>query len=317
MGSRLPKSDLDEKEQGNAGEYPIPPIDGFIGQDTTSAQIIPEGDPPSTEKRSKEAQRPPLSRIITGRSATSFVDPGPPPDGGVTAWTQAFMALLVLTNSWGWINSFGVFQTYYTSTLGHPPSDISWIGSVQTFLLFFIGTFSGRATDAGLFRPVFIAGLCLHLIGVFTTSVCTKYWQLFLAQGVCTGIGNGLQFCPTMSLLSTYFSTNRSLAIGIAASGTGVGGIIFPIIIQQLLPRIGFGWTVRALGFIMTGIGALTIAFLKTRIPPRKSGPIIEWAAFKENTYRLYLIGMFLNFWALYFAFFYVSESLACLHQHY
>jgi hypothetical protein len=33
-----------------------------------------------------------------------------------------------------------------------PPSDISWIGSIQIFLLFFIGTFSGRATDAGYFR---------------------------------------------------------------------------------------------------------------------------------------------------------------------
>lgn len=53
------------------------------------------------------------------------------------------------------MNSFGVFQTYYVNSLGKSPSDISWIGSIQVFLVFFIGTFTGRLTDAGYFRPVF------------------------------------------------------------------------------------------------------------------------------------------------------------------
>ena len=58
----------------------------------------------------------------------------------------------------GFINSFGVFQTYYVTALSRPPSDIAWIGSIQVFLLFFIGTFTGRLTDAGYFRQVFLVG---------------------------------------------------------------------------------------------------------------------------------------------------------------
>jgi hypothetical protein len=158
-------------------------------------------------------------------NVSSHKDPGPPPDGG-KAWIQAAAAHLVICGTWGQISSYGVFQSYYAGTLGHPPSDISWVGSVQIFLLFFIGTFSGRATDAGLFRPVFMLGVFLQILGIFMTSLSTKYWQLFLAQGVCTGLGNGLQFCPTMSLLSTYFSTNKSLAIGIAAAGSATGGLV-------------------------------------------------------------------------------------------
>jgi hypothetical protein len=53
------------------------------------------------------------------------------------------------------MNSFGVFQTYYVDFLNHSPSDVSWIGSIQVFLTFFMGTFTGRLTDAGYFRPVF------------------------------------------------------------------------------------------------------------------------------------------------------------------
>ncbi len=182
------------------------------------------------------------------------------------------------------------------------------MGSVQIFLLFFVGTFSGRATDYGLFRITFLIGSILQLVGVFMTSLSTKYWQLFLAQGICTGLGNGLCFCPTLSLLSTYFSTKRSLAIGIAAAGSATGGVVFPAIVQQLLPKIGFPWTVRVVGFVMLALQVVTLTFTKPRLPPRKTGPIVEWGAFKELPYALFAAGMFLNFWGLYFAFYYIGS---------
>lgn len=211
-----------------------------------------------------------IGRVLSKTISRISIDPGPPPDGGMTAWTQAAMGHLVVFNVWGYITSFGVFQAYYVSALQQPPSSISWVGSVQIFLLFFIGTFSGRATDYGLFRPIFLAGSFFLLLGVFMTSLCTEYWQLFLAQGICTGIGNGLLFCPTLALLSTYFSSRRAIAIGIGASGTATGGIVFPIIVQQLLPKLGFPWTVRINGFVMLTIQSITFTFLRTRLPPRK-----------------------------------------------
>lgn len=243
------------------------------------------------------------------RSCSSYVDPGPPPDGGLTAWTQALCGHLIVCNTWGYISSFGIFQTYYVGALGHPPSDISWVGSVQIFLLFFIGTFSGRATDYGLFKPTIILGSFFMIFGVFMTSLSTKYelpmsslpeklidecryWQLFLAQGICTGIGNGLLFCPALSVLATYFSKNRSLAIGFAASGSATGGLIFPAIVQQLLPKIGFPWTVRVVGFVMLVMQVVAIFFAKQRLPPRRSGPLVEWPAFKELSYTLFATGI-------------------------
>jgi len=111
-----------------------------------------------------------------------------------------------------------------------------------------------------------------------------------------------------MSLLSTYFSKNRNLAIGIAAAGSATGGMIFPAIVRELLPRIGFAWTIRTMGFLMLAIGTLTAVCLKQRLPPRKSGPLVEWSAFREATYSLYCLGMFLNFWGLYFAFYYAGS---------
>ncbi|PYH41124.1 putative MFS monocarboxylate transporter [Aspergillus saccharolyticus JOP 1030-1] len=242
------------------------------------------------------------------RTRDSGKDPGPPPDGGFKAWSQVALAHFVIFNTWGYINSFGVFQDYYTQTLGRPPSDISWVGSVQIFLLFFIGTLSGRATDAGYFKAILTCGAILELVCIFMTSLCTQYWQLFLAQGIGQGIGCGLMFCPTIALMPTYFTKNRAIAIGITASGSATGGLVFPAVVMRLLPRIGYGWTVRTLGFISLATLTPCLIFLQQRLPPRRSGPLVELAAFREPSYALFALGMFLNFWGLYVGFFYISS---------
>lgn len=135
---------------------------------------------------------------------------------------------------------FGVFQTHYNQMLSESPSAISWIGSVQVFFLFSIATFSGRASDAGFFKAVWGIGALLVLIGNFMASLSSIYWQLFLSQGLCLGIGSGLMFRPMLSLILTYFSKQRSLAVGVTAAGSSTGGLIYLAVVNQLLPRIRF-----------------------------------------------------------------------------
>jgi MFS family permease len=196
-------------------------------------------------------------------------------------------------NTWGFINSFGVFQTYYVTALDRSPSDISWVGSIQVFLLFFIGTFTGRLTDAGYFKAVFISGSLLAVFGLFMTSLSTNYWQLFLAQGVCCGLGNGCLFCPSLSILSTYFTKKRSLAIGICAAGSATGGMLFPGLVKVMLPTVGFAWTMRTLGFFqLVSLGICCIG-IKPRTRPRRAGALVDWQSFKDPTYVLFACGMF------------------------
>ncbi|KAL2163840.1 hypothetical protein VTH06DRAFT_5899 [Thermothelomyces fergusii] len=249
-----------------------------------------------------------LSHVLSRVSTKSSWNPGPPPDGGLQAWTAVACTHLVVMNTWGVINSFGLFQTYYTSTLGRPPSDVSWIGSLQIFLLFFIGALTGRLTDAGYFRPVFVLGAALQLLGIFTASAATRYWHVLLAQGVCMGVGNGFLFCPCVSTLSTYFHKRRALAIALGACGSATGGLVFPGMVRQLLPAHGFPAAMRAIGYVQVATFAVAFVGLKQRIPPRKSGPLVEWKAFCEGEYALYAAGSFSFFLGLYFAFYYIAS---------
>jgi MFS family permease len=222
----------------------------------------------------------------------SSLDP-PPPDGGLLAWTQALMAHLVMLNVWGTINSFGIFQTFYRSYLTKSPSDISWIGSMQVFFLFVVGVFAGRLTDAGYFRSVFALGSTLVVFGTLMASCSTTYWQLFLSQGLCVGLGMGGLFTPVMAVLSTYFKHRRNLAIGIAISGSATGGMMYPGMARQLLSQIGFAWTMRAMALVQLVSLLVANIFMKARLRPRRSGPLVEYSAFQEKPYLLFTIGMF------------------------
>lgn len=229
------------------------------------------------------------------------------PDGGWTAWSQVLAGHLINAMTWGYAASFGVYQLHYVQTLKLPSSQVSWIGSVQIFLCFGTCVVSGRLSDAGYARETVLVGCMLAVFGTFMTSLCHTYWQILLAQGVCVGLGLGIAFMPAISVCSSYFKKNRPLALSISAIGTSVGSVVFPATVQYLTPQIGFPWAVRCSAFIALLFSITALLLLKPRIAPRKSGPIVEWSAFRELPYVLFALGSFLNFYAMYFAFFYVS----------
>lgn len=288
--------DSEKREEQVPDLYPTPSL--------SNASSPRAQGPPLT--KTKSATGAALAKVASHLTTKSITNPGPPPDGGLLAWTQVFCAWLAILNTWGFVNSFGAFQAYYTAILPQTPSTISWIGSTQACLLFVVGMFSGRAFDAGLFRPTIIIGIAIQIVGIFTMSAAKNFWQLLMTQGICTGIGGGIFFVPIMSLCSTYFAKRRGMAIGIVTSGNSAGGIIYPIVVRELLGKVGFGWTVRVLGFINVISLAIVIAFMKPRLPPRKTGPLIDMDAFRDPPYLLQILGVCFLMPPVYYVFYYV-----------
>ncbi|KAL9094562.1 MAG: hypothetical protein Q9165_003121 [Trypethelium subeluteriae] len=232
------------------------------------------------------------------------------PNGGLQAWLQVMGAFFLFFNSWGLINTFGVYQTYYESGLlsSSTPSDISWIGSVQAALLLFVGALTGPIYDAGYFKTLVAVGSFLVVFGQMMLSLCKEYYQVLLAQALCVGIGAGCLFVPSVAIISQYFNTKIATAMGIAAVGSSFGGVIYPIVLYRLLPRIGFGWSTRVLGFMMLVTLALPNIFMKVRVLPAQKRQIVDWSAFKEPAYVIWTLGGFFGFCGLYAPFFYISS---------
>ncbi|TGJ81346.1 hypothetical protein E0Z10_g7413 [Xylaria hypoxylon] len=250
---------------------------------------------------------PGVSAQLDEGLSESESDDDAPPDGGLVAWLQVVAALLTSTISWGTPTAFGVFQLYYVQTLKLPQWQVSWIGSVQFLLTYGMCVFSGRLSDAGYIRSTFAVGAFLVVFGTFATSLGSEYWHFFLAQGVTVGLGLGIMFMPPLQVLSSYFEKKRTFAMTGAATGTGIGSLILPAIIQYSIPQVGFAWAVRIFGFVALSCTVTAFLCIKPRLKPRRSGPLVEWSAFKERPYLLYSIGVFLLYLALFFGSFYIN----------
>lgn len=232
-----------------------------------------------------------------------------PPNGGLVAWLHVAGGFMLFFNTWGMMNTFGVFQTYYESgaLFQRSSSDISWIGSVQATMLLMVGFITGPIYDRGYLRPLLIAGTFGTVFGLMMLSLCKEYWQILLAQGFCVGIGAGCLFVPCVSILPTYFSSKLGAALGLAVSGSSLGGIIYPIVLHRLIGPLGFGWAVRVIGFIALGTLLLPIVVMRQRVKPPKARALVDWTAFTDIPFLVLVTAGLIAFMGLFTLFFYIS----------
>jgi MFS family permease len=166
---------------------------------------------------------------------------------------------------------------------------------------------SGPIYDRGYFRFLIMSGTFMLVLGQMTLSACTEYWQILLSQAICIGTGCGFLFVPATGILSTYFNKKIGLAMGLAASGSSIGGVIYPIVFHKLLPRVGFGWSTRALGFIILGTMLVPNLVMRVRVLPPSTRSLFDLPAFKIPAYAFMCFGGFIGFMGLYMPFFYAQ----------
>ncbi|KII88757.1 hypothetical protein PLICRDRAFT_176302 [Plicaturopsis crispa FD-325 SS-3] len=275
---------------------------------TIADRKVDEKDGPSASKTDIEAGAQEVVPVAhpTGQQPHQF------PDGGAEAWAVVAGAWMVSFCTFGYVNGFGVYQEYYQThqLAAYTPSDISWIGSVQLAMIFWGGLPMGKLFDMGYMRPIMLVGSIWTVFCLMMTSLATTYWEILLAQGFGLGLGLGMLFIPAISCISHFFRAKRSLANGLLASGSSLGGIVFPIMLNNMIanPNIGFEWAVRATGFLVLALLIGANLLLKTRLPPHKVGPIIDFSVFKDVNYSIFVVGSWFILFGLYLPFFYLQE---------
>ncbi|EGU12195.1 putative Monocarboxylate permease [Rhodotorula toruloides ATCC 204091] len=189
------------------------------------------------------------------------------PEGGLRAWLAVFGSTLVLLCTFGLSNSFGTFLAEYKThqLASYPPSTISWIGSSHLFVTFASAFNAGVLFDKGYFRYQLVAGSVGWLIGIFTLSLAKTFVQIFLAQAICMGLSLGIMFGPCLSILGTYFRRKRAFVVGIAASGTAIGAVVFPVLLGRLFEEKGFAFAVRVAGFLMLALLVIANIVIRPR----------------------------------------------------
>ncbi|KFZ10618.1 hypothetical protein V501_05121 [Pseudogymnoascus sp. VKM F-4519 (FW-2642)] len=204
----------------------------------------------------------------TTDDSTGAADIEPPPDGG-----------------WGVVSSYGVYLAYY---LTHPlfptatPTTYALLGGLNFGTATLCAPFLTILTRRYGPRRLILLGALLQTLSLILASFATETWHLHLTQGVLLGLAVGCAYIPSVAILPQWFEKRRSIAAGIAAAGSGVGGVIFSFATQPLIDHFSLAWSLRAIAVISGSMLLVAALLLRTRnaaIQPRQHGFAIRLLA--------------------------------------
>ena len=112
-----------------------------------------------------------------------------------------------------------------------------------------------------------------------------------------------------MSAVGHWFDDRRGYATGIACIAGGFGGVIFPLIILFLAPKIGFPWAIRVIALLCAVFCTLACATLRTRLPlNKKAGASIDFKSLKDIKYASTTVAVFLVEFAVFVPLTYIAS---------
>lgn len=146
-------------------------------------------------------------------------------------------------------------------------------------------------------------------------SLCTEYYQFFLAQGVVAAVASSAVFNSCMSSVVSWFFKRRAAAFGIMVSGSSLGGVVLPIMVNHMIREVGFPWAMRAVAFLFLFLLSIACLTVKSRLPPRPRPLIIKeyLAGFKQPAFALTIAACFFFFWGMFLPFNYILLQAAAV----
>ncbi len=152
------------------------------------------------------------------------------------------------------------FFTYAVSLLTQPVRDTFDVSVEMVMYSLTFGTFIGLFTMplAGILldrlsvRRLFAAGIVVFALGLWSLGQTTTIVQYIVIFGLTMALVNALAGAMISSaVVSRWFTESRGKALGVAATGTSVGGVLIPGLITFWLPDYGWRGTLENLALIL------------------------------------------------------------------
>ncbi|WP_456610577.1 MFS transporter [Blastococcus sp. SYSU DS0619] len=231
------------------------------------------------------------------RPASGSSAPGAPDlQDGSRAWSIVAVAFVAMFTSFGVAYSFGAFLLPMSDALESGPGATAAVFSLTTMCLFGLGALSGPAVDRFGPRRVVLVGALAMGLGLVLTSRATELWQAYLGHGLGVGLGVACSYVPLVAVVGGWFTRRRTLAVGIAVSGIGLGTLLVAPLAADLITR--YGWREAYLVLAAVSTVALVVCALLVRAAPAATSgeaapllPRLRTPAY----FRLYVGGLLLS----------------------
>jgi MFS family permease len=163
-------------------------------------------------------------------------------------------------------DTYAVFLLPLERAFGWTRSQATGVYSIYLLVNGFTAPLVGLLFDRLGPRWVYGAGVACLGAAFFLASGIASLWQFYLFIGVMVGVAVSLNgMVPASALLSRWFRTRLSTAIGIAFSAVGVGTLVFVPLAQYLVTEHDWRTAYRAMGIALLVLAPLVVVALPWR----------------------------------------------------
>ncbi|KAJ5375255.1 hypothetical protein N7517_007261 [Penicillium concentricum] len=200
----------------------------------------------------------------------------PPMDGGMNAWLFLAACFVMEALVWGFAFTYGVFQAYYSDIPQFKDSgNIAVVGTCAMGIMYLDLPLVFAAYRQWPKYQRFGCGLGVLLMcaALGLSSLATNTNHLIITQGIFYALGGSIAYAPCILLMEEWFDRRKGLAFGVMWAGTGIGGVVLPIVMEQLLGKYGFRISLRGFAVVLFILTAPLVYFVKPRVPIADNQP--------------------------------------------
>ncbi|WAQ85567.1 hypothetical protein PtA15_6A195 [Puccinia triticina] len=199
----------------------------------------------------------------------------PPVDRGKCAFQYLIAMLTIETTVWGFATSFGVLFDFYQHDPRSPIKPdphanliLTLVGTINTGIIAATAPLISFciAKNPGIRRTLMFSGLLVCTLSLFLSAYSTSAFHILLSQGIGYGIGGCALYFSALSHLPEWFDLRRGFANGLVFTGTGLGGLVFPLILNSLLSKFGSKFAMKVISALFAIPILLAVFFIRPRI---------------------------------------------------
>lgn len=186
-------------------------------------------------------------------------------------WWVVVAGGLASGTAFGTVYSFAAFFDAMADELGSGRASTALVFGLTLLLFFGTGVLSGPLSDRLGPRPLVLTGAALLAAGLALTSEVEGVVGGYLTYGVGVGLGGGLIVTPMYVAAGGWFVRRRALAMGVVATGNGLGTLVLVPFAERLIAD--HGWRSAYLVLAVVDLALLGAAALVVARPPVPVAP--------------------------------------------
>lgn len=181
-------------------------------------------------------------------------------------WRQVTASLVLMAVSAMVISAYSVVAVPLDAEFRPSRMVLMLAMTAQSLVAMLISPMVGNLMDRVSMRALMAVGTGFIVAGFLALSLTTSIEQVLVVYGLLMAPGGVLlgSMAATV-LLSRWFDARRGMALGIAMTGIGLGGLLFPPLIQALLDSFPWREAFRLLALIVLVCAVPAVLLVRDR----------------------------------------------------